>query len=36
LLLPRGALVTRRTRAGVGLVDERYSRRDEVGAAMGW
>jgi hypothetical protein len=36
LLMPRGALVTRRTRAGVGLEEERYSRREEVGAAIGW
>lgn len=35
LLMPRGALVTRRTRAGVGLVEERYSSREEVGAATG-
>jgi hypothetical protein len=35
LLMPRGALVTRRTRAGVGLDEERYSDRDEVGAT-GW
>ena len=30
LLMPRGALVTRRTRDGEGLVEERYSTRDDV------
>jgi len=32
LLMPRGALVTRRTKEGDGLEDERYSSRLEVGA----